>query len=89
VQIALRDISDGAFAVESPIDFPIGAEHQFEFIAPDGRTLIVTAIAKRCAPAAPYASERRFVAGFSLTWKSPTERKVIDSFLNTLMARAG
>jgi hypothetical protein len=89
VQIILRDISAGAFAEESPIDFPIGAEHQFQFVAPDGRTLVVTAIAKRCAPTTLSSGERRYIAGFSLAWKSPTERKVMDSFLNALMARAG
>jgi len=62
-EIRIREISLGGLSLESAVEFPVGAVHQFELVLGDGATVAVSAEARYCRPASP-GHGQRFIAGF-------------------------
>jgi len=46
VEIIVRDISSGGMAIEGPLQFPVGARHEFLLTAPDGSFSRIRGVAK-------------------------------------------
>src|SRR5512145_749606 len=46
VPLDVRDLSNGGFAVESSVDFPVGAVHRFRFITQNGIEVLIRATAR-------------------------------------------
>ena len=61
----VRDLSNGGFAVECSVSFPIGAVHRFRFITRTGAEVLVRATARHCRPVESQDGSARFLAGFS------------------------
>lgn len=63
--IDVRDLSSGGFAIESTVDFPVGAVHRFRFITQNGIEVLVRASARHCRSVESADGSPRFVAGFA------------------------
>ena len=61
----VHDISLGGFAVESPLGFMPGSEHQFEFTLPGGRQTVLSATAVHCLRINRPDDEPVYFAGFA------------------------
>jgi hypothetical protein len=80
VPVALRDLSQGGFALESSIAIPEGAEHQFRFTAEDGTSFAIAAVATHTHPvpdSGTYITGFRFLPGSSPDSADPV-RELID-----------
>lgn len=62
-QVRIREISLGGLSLESDVEFPVGAVHEFELVLGDGATVEVSAEARYCRPAGA-EGDGRYVAGF-------------------------
>lgn len=61
----VKDLSAGGFAVESTVNFPIGAVHRFRFITRTGAQVLVRATARHCRQVETADGTARYIAGFS------------------------
>jgi hypothetical protein len=52
LDVALKDVSFGGFAIDSPIPFPLDCAHQFRFTLPNDRTVVLNARVVHCRRAA-------------------------------------
>jgi hypothetical protein len=64
VSFAVRNLSAGGFAVESPIRFHTGTAHEFRFTLADGRTVKVGGETVHCMRVRTPEDGVRFLAGF-------------------------
>jgi hypothetical protein len=62
--VAMRDISQGGFAVESSIEFPIGREHTFLFSFGETRKMTVVAVCRHCRSIEAENGRPSYLAGF-------------------------
>ena len=65
VPLDVRDLSSGGFAVESSVDFPVGAVHRFRFVTQNGIEVLVRANARHCRSIESSDGAPRFLAGFA------------------------
>jgi hypothetical protein len=65
VPLDVRDLSNGGFAVESSVDFPVGAVHRFRFITQHGIEVLIRATARHCRSVESADGSPRFLAGFA------------------------
>jgi len=64
VEIIVRDISSGGMAIEGPVQFPVGARHEFLLTAPDGSFSRIRGIAKYSRRVSPPDTKPSYSTGF-------------------------
>jgi hypothetical protein len=89
VSFAVRNLSAGGFAVESPIRFHTGTSHEFRFILADGRTLKVGGETVHCMRVRTPGTDARFLAGFRFVANTEDAgaAEAIRTLLDTALAR--
>jgi hypothetical protein len=86
----VHDISQGGFAVETPMGFIPGSEHQFEFTMPDGTLIVLWATAVHCMRVNRPDDAPLYFGGFAFNRVQAGDRKVIESFVNAVaVGKAG
>ena len=86
VPVALRDLSQGGFAMESAIAIPEGAEHRFRFTAEDRTSFVISAVATH-SHSVPESGT--FITGFRFLPESSTDsadpvRELIEKITRAL-----
>ncbi len=64
VEIIVRDISTGGMAIEGPVQFPVGARHEFLLTAPDGSFSRIRGVAKYSRRVSPQDAKPAYSTGF-------------------------
>jgi c-di-GMP-binding flagellar brake protein YcgR len=82
----VHDISLGGFAVESPLGFMPGSEHQFEFTMPDGRQTVLWATAVHCMRINRTDDEPLYFAGFAFNRLRKGAQQGIENLVNAIAA---
>jgi c-di-GMP-binding flagellar brake protein YcgR len=82
----VHDISLGGFAVESPLGFMPGSDHQFEFTMPDGRQTILWATAIHCLRINRPDDEPVYFAGFAFDRVRKDAQHSIENLVNAIAA---
>jgi hypothetical protein len=64
MEIIVRDISAGGMAIEGPVQFPVGARHEFLLTAPDGSFSRMRGIARYSRRVSPPDAKPSYSTGF-------------------------
>jgi hypothetical protein len=88
VPLAVRNLSAGGFAIESPVPFRAGASHQFRFTTDQDRSIIVSARAIHCMRYVAPNVEEQFLVGFEFLREPDAEAasEAIDALLETALS---
>jgi hypothetical protein len=85
VPVTVRDISHGGFAIEGPVEFPVGAVHDFKFTTAEGVTVMLVGEAVHRLRLSGPGMAPRFLVGFRfLRPESPTVERSIQLLLTSL-----
>ena len=78
--VVLLDLSDGGFAITSPVPFKPNSEYTFQF---NGTRRFGPIRAKdvHCLRVSHGTSSVSYVAGFSFVLKQPSEKQIVDDLL--------
>ena len=82
----VHDISLGGFAVESPLGFMPGSEHEFEFSMPGGRQAVLSATAIHCMRINRVDDEPVYFAGFAFNRMRKDAQQEIEHLVNAIAA---
>ena len=88
VPLDVRDLSNGGFAVESSVDFPVGAVHRFRFITQNGIEVLIRANARHCRSVESADGSPRFLAGFAFIMDANGETEAAVEILLRAAASA-
>jgi c-di-GMP-binding flagellar brake protein YcgR len=83
-EFRVHDISLGGFAVESPIGFVPGTDHQFEFTMIDGRQAVLHATNVHCLRINRGDQSPTYFAGFAFERVHAEDRQAIEDFVNAV-----
>lgn len=83
--LVVHDISLGGFAVESPLGFMTGSDHQFEFTLPTGKRVRLTAIDVHCVRLNVAGSAPHYFAGFAFDRVRLKDQRVIRDFMEAAL----
>jgi c-di-GMP-binding flagellar brake protein YcgR len=83
------DISLGGFALQSPVGFEPGADHQFEFTTPDGRQAMLHATSVHCMRINRPDSPALYFAGFAFDRTRAEDRRAIAMLVASLSVPTG
>jgi c-di-GMP-binding flagellar brake protein YcgR len=83
-EFRVHDISLGGFAVESPIGFTPGTEHQFEFTMTDGRQAVLRATSVHCLRINLGDQSPTYFAGFAFERIHAEDLQAIEELVNAL-----
>lgn len=82
--LRVHDISLGGFAVDTPIGFTPGAEHQFEFTMPDGTLIVLSATVVHCMRINRPDDEPLYFGGFAFNRVRVEDRKAIEELVSAI-----
>ena len=80
----VHDISLGGFAVEAPLGFMPGSEHQFEFTMPDGRQEVLWATTVHCMRINRLDDAPVYFAGFAFNRLRKEAQQGIETLVNAV-----
>ena len=83
--LVVHDISLGGFAVESPMGFMTGSDHQFEFMLPTGERLRLTATDVHCVRLDVAGSAPHYFAGFAFDRVGVKNQRAIKDFVDAAL----
>jgi len=88
VPLAVQNLSAGGFAIDSPIPFQAGTEHQFRFTTEKGQAVTVTAQVVHSMRCPSPAREARYLVGFEFVRESDADgsKEAIDTLLDTALS---
>jgi len=84
----LRDVNLGGFCIETPLDFPVGAAHEFGFVVLEGRPVILSATAKYCFRIGGPGRDPSYVVGFEFVSTTEYHRTAIAAVVQAAKASA-
>jgi hypothetical protein len=77
VSVTIRDVSQGGFALESPVPFAVGAEQTFLFTSADGQETLVRCQCRHARMTTSAAGAAVCVAGFEFLPQPEENLKVV------------
>ena len=69
--VEIRNIGPGGFSISGPLEFPVGAEHQFEVTSADGQAAVLQGRSAHASERITVDGEVTYLTGFSLTDDQP------------------
>jgi hypothetical protein len=81
--VKVRELSLGGMSLESEIQFPEGAIHQFELFLGDGARVAVSAVARHSRPV-PAGTGHRYLTGFQFIDDTRGEDSGVGSLIQRL-----
>jgi len=83
--LAVRDVSEGGFAVEAPIAFVPGIQYLFEFSTAGRKHRPLKAVSVHCMRVSQ-GTGTCYLAGFEFMMSDAVDRQTIDAMLNDVRA---
>jgi hypothetical protein len=78
LRLNLVDLGLGGFAVESPIEFSAGSQHDFRFVTAAGVAVRVQADLVYCRASGSHDGMEHYIAGFKYAVTAASEQSAID-----------
>jgi hypothetical protein len=86
LRLVVRDLSVGGFAVECPIGFSIGSQHEFRFTTDSGLVVSTVAEAIYSRPSGPRDGMAHYVTGFRFSSEGEVTEQAIQVLMDAALA---